>query len=96
MNIQQKEEGRRGYFFYEEDGEKLAVMTYTWQGEDTMIIDHTEADDRLKGKGAGKQLVDKAVAMAHEKGFKISPVCPFVQHLFDKAPDDYADVWQRQ
>ena len=38
-------------------------MSYTVAGS-RVIIDHTDVDDRLRGKGAGKQLVKSAVEWA--------------------------------
>ena len=86
MDIQQEDNDKKGRFYIPE----LAEMTYVWAG-DKMIIDHTEVNESLKGKNVGKQLVDKAVAFAREKGIKIMPLCPFAKSVFDKTPE-YADV----
>lgn len=48
MEIQHKAEGSKGMFFYEENGEILAEMTYSMAGETRMIIDHTHVDEVLK------------------------------------------------
>ena len=66
MEIQQEDNGKKGVFFIEENGEVVAEMTYVWSGEDKIIIDHTEVSEKLGGKGIGKQLVHKAVEMARE------------------------------
>jgi uncharacterized protein len=60
-------------------------------GEKLIIIDHTEVSDSLKGKGAGKQLVSKAVDYARENNIKIIPLCTFAKSVFDKVPD-FQDV----
>ena len=90
IEIQQKEVERKGSFFIEEGGKILAEMTYVWAG-DRIIIDHTEVDDQLRGKSAGKLLLAKAVEFAREKGIKIMPLCPFAKSVFDKTPE-YKDV----
>ena len=41
MEIQQEDNGKKGVFFIEENGEVVAEMTYVWSGEDKIIIDHT-------------------------------------------------------
>ncbi|MGZ6539658.1 MAG: GNAT family N-acetyltransferase, partial [Bacteroidia bacterium] len=64
---------------------------YRMSGPGKMIIDHTEVDERLAGKGIGKQLVAKAVAFARENNIKILPLCPFAKALFNKTPE-YRDV----
>lgn len=84
MNIQQEDNGKKGRFFVQENETILAEMTYVWSGDDKFIIDHTEVDDSLAGKGIGKQLVMKAVEMAREKKVKILPLCPFAKRVFDK------------
>lgn len=91
MEINQSEEGRKGKFFIQIDGQELAQMTYVWAGDDRIIIDHTEVDEKLKGKSAGKLLLAKAVAFAREKHIKILPLCPFAKSVFDKTPE-YNDV----
>lgn len=91
MEVKQKENGERGQFFIEKEGEFLAQMTYVWAGKDRIIIDHTEVNEALKGMGAGKQMVSKAVDFAREKGIKIIPLCPFARSVFDKVKE-FSDV----
>lgn len=91
MQIKHKEIGSKGIFYIEEHGEKLAEMTYSKAGETLIIIDHTEVSEKLKGKGAGKQLVQAAVDYAREHTIKILPLCPFAKAVFDKTPE-YRDV----
>lgn len=73
-----------------ENGERLAEMTYTVAGS-RVIIDHTDVDDRLRGKGAGKRLVRAAVEWARAENQKLMPLCPFAKSVFDKTAD-YSDV----
>jgi len=91
MTIQQTDNGKKGAFYIEENGERLAEMTYVWAGTGMFIIDHTEVSDKLAGKGAGKQLVAKAVDFARDQKVKIKPLCPFAKSVFDKTPE-YHDV----
>lgn len=91
MNIQHEDNGKKGAFYLETDGERLAEMTYTWAGEGMFIIDHTEVSEKLKGQGVGAKLVLEAVKFARKLQVKILPLCPFAKSVFDKTPD-YADV----
>jgi uncharacterized protein len=91
MEILHEEQSTKGQFYIELDGKQVALMTYVWAGDDRIIIDHTEVDDVLRGKSAGKQLVAKAVEFARERGIKIVPLCPFAKSVFDKVPE-YKDV----
>jgi len=92
MTIQQEEKGNKGTFFIEESGERLAEMTYAKAGDTRLIIDHTDVSDKLRGKGAGKQLVTAAVEFARKHNLKILPLCPFAHSVFEKTPE-FADVW---
>ena len=91
MEIKQKDDGKNGMFYVEQEGKVLAQMTYVWTGAERIIIDHTEVDDALRGQSAGKQLVAKAVEFAREKSLKIIPLCPFAKSVFDKVAK-YRDV----
>jgi uncharacterized protein len=92
MDIKQIEHGSKGGFVIEKDSERLAEMTYSKAGDKLVIIDHTEVSDKLRGQGAGKQLVMKAVEYARNNNAKILPLCPFARSVFDKTPE-IADVW---
>jgi predicted GNAT family acetyltransferase len=91
MDIKQNDNGKKGMFFIEDDNKIVAEMTYVWVGTDKIIIDHTEVDETLKGKGAGKQMVTKAVEFARENHIKIIPLCPFAKSVFDKVKE-FSDV----
>ena len=91
MEIKQKDDGKKGAFFVEEENQILAEMTYVWSGPDRIIIDHTEVNEKLKGKNAGKQMLAKAVEFARHNNLKIMPLCPFVKSVFDKV-EEYQDL----
>lgn len=91
MEIQHEEHGRNGAFFIDEDGEWVAEMTYIRSGPDTIVIDHTEVDEKLGGQGIGKKLVAAAVDFARANGLKIKPLCPYTRKVIDSTPE-YQDV----
>ncbi len=91
MEIKHEENERKGAFFVERDGERLAEMTYSKAGKSRIIIDHTEVDDSLRGEGIGKQLVEKGVNFARENELTVLPLCPFAKAIIDKTPE-YQDV----
>ncbi|HEY3405987.1 MAG TPA: GNAT family N-acetyltransferase [Ohtaekwangia sp.] len=77
MQIKLEESENKGAFYIEENGVRLAQMTFSKAGASRIIIDHTDVSDALRGKGAGKQLVSAAVDHARKKNLKIIPLCPF-------------------
>lgn len=87
MEVLQKEIDNKGSFYIEENGKVNAEMTYVWAGQDRIIIDHTEVNSTLKGKGAGKLMVQAAVDFARKQNIKIIPLCPFAKSVFDKTPE---------
>ena len=74
----------KGEFVATFDGQKAGLMTYSWAGEDRIIIDHTEVEPAYNGKGVGKAMVYKAVEFARENNLKIIPLCPFAKATFQK------------
>ena len=84
LEIRHKDDGKKGEFYIGEEGHHLAVMAYTWAGENMLIIDHTVVEDELRGQSVGRKLLDQVVEMARSKNVKIIPLCPFSKSVFDK------------
>lgn len=84
LEIQQKDDSKKGEFYIGENGQHLAEMVCTWVGENVFIIEHTDVDDSLRGQGVGNKLLERVVAFAREKNVKIIPLCPFAKSVFDK------------
>ena len=87
MEVKQLDDGKHGKFYIEVNGDELAQMTFTWAGPDKFIIDHTEVDTKLRGQGAGDQLVISAVEFARKNKKKILPLCTFAHSVFKKRPE---------
>ncbi len=91
--IEHEQTGHRGAFFVEEEGKRVAQLTYTVAGS-RVILDHTDIDDALRGTGTGRKLVAAAVDWAREEEVKLMPLCPFARSVFDKTPE-FGDVLAR-
>lgn len=91
MEILHRESDTKGAFVVEQNGRRLAEMTYVWAGKERIIIDHTEVSDELRGKGVGKQLVAAAVDFARQGSINILPLCPFAKSVFGRVPE-FQDV----
>jgi uncharacterized protein len=91
MLIQHKQEGDKGLFFVGLDGAIQAELVYHLSKAGNMVIEHTQVDSSLAGKGVGKQLVETAVAFARTNQIKIIPLCPFANALFKRIPE-WSDV----
>jgi predicted GNAT family acetyltransferase len=86
IQIEQREEDGRGGFFVEREGIRLAEMTYARVNEKLVIIDHTLVDDRLRGLGVARRLLDSAVAWARSSDTKLAATCPYAKAQFEKDP----------
>ncbi|MFN7703563.1 MAG: GNAT family N-acetyltransferase [Chryseotalea sp.] len=84
MSFQITSESSKGSFDFIVEGVTRASMTFSKAGDHLIIIDHTEVDESLKGKGIGLQLVQEAIAWARTNNKKIIPLCPFAKSVFDK------------
>lgn len=91
MDIQFEEGETKGAFYIKEGDKRVAEMTFSKAGGNIFIIDSTRVDDALRGKNAGKQLVEAAVKHARTHQYKIIPLCPFAKSVFEKVKD-FQDV----
>ncbi|QDQ01077.1 N-acetyltransferase [Lysinibacillus fusiformis] len=79
-------------FVYEQQGERLAEITWQQQGQ-VMVMDHTYVSDKLRGQGVAKKLLDRAADYARDNDYKMEAVCSYVVATFEKS-DAYDDVKQ--
>lgn len=92
-HIVTREQGQnKGRFIIRKDGEE-AELTYSITTPTLIIADHTGVPDAFRGTGAGLALVEALVAAARAEGFKVVPLCPFVNAQRKKHPE-WADVFQ--
>lgn len=73
-------------------GAEQAELTYSITSPKLIIADHTAVPIALRGTGAGLALVERMVADARAEGFRIVPLCPFVNAQRRKHPE-WADAF---
>jgi uncharacterized protein len=73
-------------------GDEEAELTYSITTPTLIIADHTGVPDSFRGTGAGLALVEALVGAARAEGFKVVPLCPFVNATRKKHPE-WADVF---
>lgn len=86
IEITLEETDTKGRYSAVVDGHE-AEMTYSRAGATTIIIDHTEVPDALRGRGVGVALVRRGVEDARAKGLKIVPLCPFAKAQIARHPE---------
>jgi predicted GNAT family acetyltransferase len=84
LTVNIEEEASKGRAIIGEPAEPLAEMTFSKAGAALIIIDHTEVGESLRGKGAGRKLLNAVVNLARERNIKILPLCPYAKSVFDK------------
>ena len=89
--IRREVDGSKGRYVLVEDGYE-ADLTYSIASPKLVIADHTGVPEALRGSGAGLKLVERLVADARAEGFKIMPLCPFVNAQRKRHPD-WADAF---
>ena len=82
MEIKRTENGREGIFEAFDGQERMGYMSYTWDNDEQMAIEHTVVDPAL---------LDEAVCYARQNHKKIRAVCSFVVAKFQKS-SAYDDV----
>lgn len=82
-----------GSFYIENEQTIVAEIAYRIDHEkQLLIIDHTEVDESLKGKGIGMQLLNKTVEFTRANNWKISATCSFAKSVFE-IKQDYEDIY---
>ena len=84
-------DGSKGRYVLRQGGEE-AELTYSITTPTLVIADHTGVPDRFRGTGAGLAMVTRLVADARAEGFKVMPLCPFVNAQRKKHPE-WADAF---
>jgi predicted GNAT family acetyltransferase len=89
--ISRETSGSKGRYTLRRDGAE-AELTYSITSPGLVIADHTLVPDAFRGTGAGLALVAQLVSDARTEGFKIMPLCPFVNAQRMKHPE-WADAF---
>ena len=90
-DIERIEDDKKGRYVIQRDGLE-AELGYNITSPKLRIADHTTVPDAWRGTGVGHQLAERLVADAMAEGWKIVPLCPFVNAERRKNPD-WADAF---
>lgn len=90
-SITKEVSGSKGRYLLTTEGIE-AELGFSVLSASTIIADHTHVPDALRGTGAGRKLATFMVEDARASGFKIVPLCPFVNAERRKHPD-WADAF---
>lgn len=71
-----------------ETGRESAFIDYRRDGR-VVIMTHAEVPPALRGRGVGAELVRGALALVRERGEKVVPLCPFIEHYMRRHPESH-------
>lgn len=80
-----------GIFFIENEGRRVAEITYVPAGDGKINANHTYVSAELRGGGVAGKLLDALADYARENGLKIIPSCSYVVTRFSHG-NKYDDV----
>ncbi len=88
VTIRKEETANGGRYVATIDGKPgEAELTFVAEGAGRISADHTLAPAALRGTGAAFALVEHMVEDARSAGFKIVPVCSYVEAQFKRHPE---------
>src|SRR5690349_20646396 len=85
--VKHEQTAKGGSFYYEQLGNRLAEMVYVMAGEHKMIIEHTEVNPSLEGRGIGKHLLAALIEYVRVNNIKVLPLCVFAKAMFDRTKE---------
>ncbi|HKK39875.1 MAG TPA: GNAT family N-acetyltransferase [Cryomorphaceae bacterium] len=84
MEIKLEKGEKKGSAYFEDDGNRVAEMTFSVASKELIIIDHTYVNENYRDQELGRLLLDVLVQKAREDDFKIMPLCPYAATQFQK------------
>lgn len=79
------------FYMEDEDGKRLAKITYYYDGDTCIVIEHTVVSEKLKGQGVALKLVNSVVEFARRNHLKIRPECSYAVKVLT-GDEAYKDV----
>jgi predicted GNAT family acetyltransferase len=87
LRVEVEEDPPRGRFkLIDQSGAALGEMRFRREGDDLIVIEHTEVDPSLRGKQGGRRFFEGMVGWARETGTRIRSECRFTTSMFDRDP----------
>jgi predicted GNAT family acetyltransferase len=84
------DEAKGEYHAHVEGSDHIGRLTWVARGG-VRAAEHTLVPPAIGGRGVAARLVEAMVADAKEQGFKIAPLCSYVDVAFQRHPE-WADL----
>jgi uncharacterized protein len=91
MDIEHEDDGKKGEFYLDRDGKRVAKLQYFHSREGEINAYHTEVDPSLEGQGVGKNLVEELAKYAQDNDLKVHATCSYANKVMSRS-DEYKDL----
>ena len=76
---------QNGQFSVHLEANYSAIVKYT-QTENILHITSTRVPDELQGRGFGTVMMEAVLPLIEQEGYQIVPICSYVIHYLNRAP----------
>lgn len=86
MEILKKE----NLFYVGNDNNPDAYLRFSYRDENTVSVDSTFVDPKLRGQGVARKLTEKIAEFARKEKLEVIPVCSYAVKFFED--EEYKDL----
>lgn len=72
----------KGEFLAFVNEKKAGLLTYTWAGNNKILIDNIEVEKKFEANSIGTKMIIRSVIFARLNNLKIIPICSFAKEFF--------------
>jgi predicted GNAT family acetyltransferase len=82
--------GNNCFYVGESEEKREAIITFYYDNTKTLVIDHTYVDEKFRGQGLARELVNAVVDYARREKLVIRPLCSYARKVLQE--NQYDDV----
>ena len=91
MTVLEIKKGNNKFYVGESNDNFLAHITYVYNKENVIAVDHTYVSPELRGKAIAAKLLAEVVKMARAEDLKVIPICSYAVAKLTRN-DEYEDI----
>ncbi len=91
MDEFQVKKGTNKFYIGESNDNFIAHITWVYEKENVIAVDHTFVSPELRGKQIAGKLLAEVVKMAREDALKVIPICSYAVAKLTRN-DEYEDI----
>ena len=85
MNIQHQQQDEQGAFFLlDENGNKIAELTYFFENANTINANHTYVSETLSGQGIADKLYQALRQFVQTNALHLHPTCSYIAKKWER------------